>query len=287
VFIVTIISIVILGCSADNADSNTNNTEDKETITLGATPWSSTQFPTEVAKIMLEDIGYNVEIKEAELGALFASLAEDDLDIYMDYWEPQFEEYFDRYSDTIEKVSTSYDDAERGFAVPTYMEDIEDIGDLKGREDEFDNEVLGIEESDPAMAEVPKLIETYDLDMEMLNSTESAMLTAAEDKIEKEEPVVIIGWKPHSMFEMLDIKLLTNEEAPDIYNPSTVYTIANQNLEKDNSEAYNFLKNWSMDIEDVEEMITRIEEEDADPENLAEEWIEENPDKVEKFQDID
>lgn len=286
-FIVTIISIVILGCSADNADSNTNNTEDKETITLGATPWSSTQFPTEVAKIMLEDIGYNVEIKEAELGALFASLAEDDLDIYMDYWEPQFEEYFDRYSDTIEKVSTSYDDAERGFAVPTYMEDIEDIGDLKGREDEFDNEVLGIEESDPAMAEVPKLIETYDLDMEMLNSTESAMLTAAEDKIEKEEPVVIIGWKPHSMFEMLDIKLLTNEEAPDIYNPSTVYTIANQNLEKDNSEAYNFLKNWSMDIEDVEEMITRIEEEDADPENLAEEWIEENPDKVEKFQDID
>lgn len=286
-FIVTIISIVILGCSADNADSNTDNTEDKETITLGATPWSSTQFPTEVAKVMLEDIGYNVEIKEAELGALFASLADDDLDIYMDYWEPQFEEYFDRYSDTIEKVSTSYDNAERGFAVPTYMEDIEDIGDLKGREDEFDNEVLGIEESDPAMAEVPKLIETYDLDMEMLNSTESAMLTAAEDKIEKEEPVVIIGWKPHSMFEMLDIKLLTNEEASDIYNPSTVYTIANQNLEKDNPEAYSFLKNWSMDIEDVEEMITRIEEEDADPENLAEEWIEENPDKVEKFQDID
>lgn len=286
-FIVTIISIVILGCSADNADSNTDNTEDKETITLGATPWSSTQFPTEVAKVMLEDIGYNVEIKEAELGALFASLADDDLDIYMDYWEPQFEEYFDRYSDTIEKVSASYDNAERGFAVPTYMEDIEDIGDLKGREDEFDNEVLGIEESDPAMAEVPKLIETYDLDMEMLNSTESAMLTAAEDKIEKEEPVVIIGWKPHSMFEMLDIKLLTNEEASDIYNPSTVYTIANQNLEKDNPEAYSFLKNWSMDIEDVEEMITRIEEEDADPENLAEEWIEENPDKVEKFQDID
>src|SRR5699024_12090319 len=104
-------------------------------------------------------MGYDVEIVEAELGVLFASISKNDLEMYVNYWEPQFKEYLDKYSDDIEKVSVSYEGAERGFAVPKYMEDIEDIGDLKGREEEFDNEFLAIEESDPAMEEVPKLID--------------------------------------------------------------------------------------------------------------------------------
>src|SRR5699024_4947241 len=280
--IVLFSAFIVTSCS-NNSESNEN--EDKETVRIGATAWTSTTFPSEVAKSVLEDMGYDVEIVEAELGALFASLSEDDLDMYVDYWEPQFKEYLDKYSNDIEKVSVSYEGAERGFAVPKYMEDIEDSGDLKSREEEFDNEFLAIEESDPAMEEVPKLIDIYDLDLDVINATESAMMSAAEDKIENEEPVVLIGWRPHNMFDMLDIKLLSNEEAPDIYNPSTVYTIANKKLEENDSTIYKFLENWSMSLDDVEEMITRVEEDDEDPADLAAEWIEDNPDTVEKMKD--
>jgi len=111
------------------------------------------------------------------------------------------------------------------------------------------------------------------------------MLTAAEDKMEKKEPVVFFGWRPHSMFEMYDVKLLTNEAEPDLNTPSTVYTVANKKLEENDEDIYKFLKNWDMSLEEVEEMIIRVENEEEDPADLAEEWIEENPDRVEAMKE--
>lgn len=276
-------SIFIYGCSNDNTSQA--DEEDKDKIKIGATPWTSTEFPSEVAKSILEDMGYEVEIKEGELGVIFSALAEDDVDMFLDYWDPQFEEYLDKYSDSVEKVSTSYDGADRGLVVPEYMEGINDVEDLKGIEDEVDNEILAIEESDPAIEAIPELIESYDLDLEMINATEPAMLTAAEDKMEKKEPVVFFGWRPHSMFEMYDVKLLTNEAEPDLNTPSTVYTVANKKLEENDTDIYKFLKNWDMSLEEVEEMIIRVENDEEDPADLAEEWIEENPDRVEAMKE--
>lgn len=278
-----LISILIFGCSNDNTSQADEEDEDK--IKIGATPWTSTEFPSEVAKSILEDMGYEVEIKEGELGVIFSALAEDDVDMFLDYWDPQFEEYLDKYSDSVEKVSTSYEGADRGLVVPEYMEGVNDVEDLKGIEDEVDNEILAIEESDPAIEAIPELIESYDLDLEMINSTEPAMLTAAEDKMEKKEPVVFFGWRPHSMFEMYDVKLLTNEAEPDLNTPSTVYTVANKKLEENDEDIYKFLKNWDMSLEEVEEMIIRVENDEEDPADLAEEWIEENPDRVEAMKE--
>lgn len=278
--VLILVCMLINGCSNEDT-SEAEGENDQSKITIGATPWTSTEFPSEVAKLILEDMGYEVEIKDGELGVIFSALAEDDIDMFLDYWDPQFEEYLDKYADSVEKVSISYEGADRGLVVPTYMEDVNDVEDLKGIEDTVDNEILAIEESDPAIEAIPKLIESYDLDLEMLNSTEPAMLTAAEDKMEKKEPVVFFGWRPHSMFEMYDVKLLTNEAEPDLNTPSTVYTVANKNLEKNDPEIYNFLKNWDMTLEEVEEMIIRVENDGENPADLAEEWVEENPDRVE------
>src|SRR5699024_6418798 len=203
--VLILVCMLINGCSNEDT-SEAEGENDQSKITIGATPWTSTEFPSEVAKLILEDMGYEVEIKDGELGVIFSALAEDDIDMFLDYWDPQFEEYLDKYADSVEKVSTSYEGADRGLVVPTYMEDVNDVEDLKGIEDTVDNEILAIEESDPAIEAIPKLIESYDLDLEMLNSTEPAMLTAAEDKMEKKEPVVFFGWRPHSMFEMYDVK---------------------------------------------------------------------------------
>ena len=81
---------------------------------------------------------------DADVGAVYAGLSRGDIDIFMDSWLPGQKQYFEKYSDSIEKVAVSYDDAASGFTVPDYMEDINDVGDLKGKEDMFDNELLSI-----------------------------------------------------------------------------------------------------------------------------------------------
>ncbi|WP_373893763.1 glycine betaine ABC transporter substrate-binding protein [Virgibacillus sp. CBA3643] len=283
ILITILLSAVIYGCSssseAENAD---NNTEDKPTLTLGQTNWTSTIVPTQIVKQILEDMGYNVEVQDAELGAVYTGLSTADVDIFMDSWSPQQDQYMEEYSDSIERISASYEDAGAGMVVPEYMEDINDVGDLKGREDIVNNEILAISEADPAMEDLQDIIDAYDLDMEMVNSSEGAMLAAAEAKIEEQEPVVLYGWEPHSMFQQLDLKILTNEKVPEIYGDTSIHVTVQNGLQEKAPEAYNFLSNWSISIDDMTEMITKIDD-GQNSEDVAQTWIENNQDEIDNM----
>ncbi|QKY70231.1 glycine betaine ABC transporter substrate-binding protein [Lentibacillus sp. CBA3610] len=293
ILITLLLSIVMYGCtsngnsedagSSSGASNETgNNNEEKPTLTFGKTPWTSTIPPTEIAKKVLENMGYKVEEKQAELGVVFTGLSEGDVNIFMDYWEPQHEHYLEEYSSSVEVVSTSYENADWGIAVPEYMEDVNDVGDLKGKEDTVNNEVLAIPESDPAVQDIPKAIDAYDLYMEMVNSSEAAMLAAAQEKIDEQEPVALFGWRPHTMFNMLDIKLLTHEEAPELFPSSTVKVVAHEGLKEKAPEAYEFLSNWSIPIDDLEDMLVKIDN-GENPEDVAQTWIDNNQDKIDKM----
>jgi glycine betaine/proline transport system substrate-binding protein len=292
VLLVTILlSIVMYGCAsngdsgeADESNSASNDTGNNETLILGKTPWTSTVPPTEIAAIILEDMGYEVEQEEADVGVVFAALGSGDIDIFMDYWVANHNLLFEEFSDSLEILSTSYENAEWGLAVPEYMEDVNDVGDLKGKEDTVDNEVIGIEAGEPAQEDVPIVLEEYDLDMELVNSSEAAMLAAARVSLENEEPFVVFAWRPHSMFNHMDIKLLTNEEATDYFIASDVAVVANDDLKERAPEAYEFLSNWSMPIDDIEEMIADIED-GEDPKEVAQAWIDNNQDKIDEMLD--
>src|SRR5699024_6221349 len=192
--------------------------------------------PTKRAKKILEDMGYEVEETEAETGAIYTGLSTGDIDVFMDSWFPNQKQYVEEYSDDIEDVAVSYDDADSGMVVPEYMDDIEDVGDLKGKEDLIDNEMYGIDAGDPAMENMEEVIEAYDLDLELITSSEASMLSAAEDKMENEEPVVFYGWRQHSMFLDLDLMLKSNY----IYRKLNTYAETSMRIatedKKDNEE---------------------------------------------------
>lgn len=290
-FIAILLSIIMYGCAsdgdsgeADNNGSSSNETSNGETLVLGKTPWTSTVPPTEIAAIILEDMGYEVEQEEADVGVVFAALASEDIDIFMDYWVANHNLLFEEFSDSIDILSTSYENAEWGLAVPEYMEDVNDVGDLKGKEETVENQVIGIEAGEPAQEDVPKVLEEYGLDMELVNSSEAAMIAQTKVKLDNEEPVVLFAWRPHSMFNQMDIKLLTNEKATDYFIASDVAVVANENLKERAPDAHDFLRNWSIPIDDVEEMIADIED-GEDPKEVAQAWIDNNKDKVDEMLD--
>lgn len=287
VFLITILlSIVMIGCSssdgAEGADESNDDSNNKETLVLGKTPWTSTVPPTEIAAIILEDMGYEVEQEEADVGVVFAALGSGDIDIFMDYWVANHNELFDEFSDSIDVLSTSYEDAEWGLAVPEYMEDVNDVDDLRGKEETVGNEVIGIEAGEPAQEDVPKVLEEYGLDMELVNSSEAAMIAQTKVSLDKEEPIVLFAWRPHSMFNQMDIKLLTNEKATDYFIASDVSVVANEGLKEEAPDAYEFLSNWSIPIDDIEEMIAEIEDGEG-PEEVAQTWIDNNQDKIDEM----
>ncbi|WP_026571956.1 MULTISPECIES: glycine betaine ABC transporter substrate-binding protein [Sediminibacillus] len=272
---------VIAGCSSDDKSEGSGEkaSESKDqTITFGVTPWTSTVPPTEIASLILEDMGYTVEQTDADVGSVFMGLSRGDIDVFMDSWFPMHKVHLDKFSDSVEDTAVSYPEAETGWVVPEYMEDINSMEDLKGKEDLFDNKMYGIEEGASATKESKEMIEEYGLDIEHVASSEGGMLAQAQRLMSQEEPVIFFGWRPHTMFNKFDIKVLKNDKG--FFETSSVHVVTNKDLKENAPEAYEFLSNWNISIDDVEEMIVKIEEEDQDPKEVAREWIENNQDKV-------
>lgn len=287
VLIGMLLTIFMVACSSNDNEESENNQEAKE-LTLGVTNWTSTVPPTKIVGKILEDMGYEVNEEEADPGVVYTSMSEDDgVDIFMDSWHPAQKQYMERYSDSIESISVSYEDADSGMVVPDYMEDIKDVSDLKGKESLVNNEMIAIEEGDPAMEEMEEMIEFYDLDIDLINSSEAAMLGTAESEIEAEEPILFYGWRPHSMFDTYDLKILENKEAAEeegLFDGSSIHVVANKKLEDKAPEACQFLSNWSISMEDMESMIAAIDDGD-DPDDVTEEWIENHQSEIEEMKE--
>lgn len=268
---------VVAACSSDKEDDNASSGTEQKTITFGVTPWTSTVPPTKIASLILQDMGYEVKETAADAGSVYMGLSRGDLDVFMDAWVPMHQTYLDKFEGKIESTAVSYPEADTGWTVPTYMEDVNSLEDLKGREGEFDNEFYGIEAGAGATIESDEIIEAYEFDFKQVSSSEGGMLAQAQRLMEQEKPVVFYGWRPHTMFNKFDLKVLTNEKG--FFETSSVQVITNSELKDNAPEAYEFLSNWNISLDEVEEMIVKIEE-GQEPEEVAQEWIDNNQDKV-------
>ncbi|MFD1928866.1 glycine betaine ABC transporter substrate-binding protein [Sporosarcina siberiensis] len=280
--LMAVLLVIMAACGSDDKETGTeSNKKEDTTITFGVTPWTSTVPPTKIAKLIIEDMGYTVEEVNADVGNVVIGLGRGDLDVFMDLWLPVHEVKIEKNKDNIEALSISYDNAALGIVVPTYMTDINSVSDLVGKEDMFNNELYGIEEGAGTTPTINELIDSYGLDMKQITSSEGGMLAQAKRFISDEKPVVFYGWRPHTMFNKYDLKMLEDEK--NHFEASTVTVFGNKELKEKAPEVHAFLSNWNISIDDMEELIEVLENDGTDPEELAREWIDNNQDKVNKM----
>jgi glycine betaine/proline transport system substrate-binding protein len=273
--------ILLVGCSSGASTSGENGEENSKNVTInfGVTPWTSTIPPTKVAKLLLEDMGYTVKETSADAGGVYTGLSKGDLDVFMDAWLPDMHaNYMEKYADSLDDTAVSYTDGELGWVIPTYVEGIESVEDLKGKEDLFGGKVYGIEEGAGMTVTSHKIIKELGLDLEYVASSEGGMLAQVQRLMAKEEPVLFLGWRPHPMFANYDLKVLPSPEG--YFDTSEVHVITNNELKDKAPEAYELLSSWSMNVSDIEKMIVEIEDNNRDAEEVAQEWIDNHPDEV-------
>ncbi len=118
-----------------------------ETVTIGLIPWDEAIVVTALWQDILEDHGFTVEVTDVDAGILFQGLADGDIDIFLDTWLPvTHQDYWEEHGDDLERLGKWYEgSALLTIAVPSYMEDVNSIADLKGRADEFGGQIIGIE----------------------------------------------------------------------------------------------------------------------------------------------
>jgi len=286
VLLLSILLLVFLAACGDSEEENESTAEedtDEETIVMGQINWAENIAVSNMWKVILEDKGYELELKPLDMGTIMAALETGDLDIGIEVWLPvQDANYLEEYSDTVDFAEQSwYETAQVGLVVPEYMEDINSIEDLNENKDLFEGIITGFDPGAGTMEVTEDLIEEYDLDYELLPSSEPAMLTEVREAIKNEEPIVVPLWSPHSIFAELDLKFL--EDPKETYGGvEEIYFATRDGFSEDHEEVNGWLNNWLMDDDTIGELMSYVEAEE-DPYDGAKKWVDENEDLVNEW----
>jgi len=107
------------------------NKVDGDKLKLVYVAWDSTIASTNVMKLVLEDLGYNVSISQVEAGPMWTAVADGSADALLAGWLPvTHQTYAEKFEGKYEDIGVSMENVKIGLTVPAYM-DIDSIEDLK------------------------------------------------------------------------------------------------------------------------------------------------------------
>lgn len=157
-------------CVACNPDSG------KKKISIAYANWLEGIAMSHLAKVVLEEKGYEVELLNADVAPVFASVSRKKADVFMDAWLPvTMKDYIDQYGDQIEFIGEVYDSARVGLVVPQYVT-IDSIGELAAYKGQFSSEIVGIDAGAGIMKTTDKAIGDYGLVLMVINYSPRAAL---------------------------------------------------------------------------------------------------------------
>lgn len=284
--ILSSIAVVLLltACNGDQEESQNNeDAQEQKTISIGLDPYGYATVPAYLSKEILEQEGYEVKIQEGQVGILYEALSKQEIDAFIDVWYPNLHSsYLAKYEDDFEIAGTLYSDMPIGIAVPTYMEDVNSITDLKKYKEKFNEEIYAIDPGSGMALTTEKMVDVYDMkNFEIKNSSTAAMLAQAESKIDDKEGIAFNAWRPHPMFVRMDIKFL--DDPKNVWKLDDVKIGVTPDLKEQSPTAYTLFTNMKLTLEQVEKWLVAMETEEKTPEELAETWVKEHPDKVNKW----
>ncbi|MGP6176248.1 glycine betaine ABC transporter substrate-binding protein [Microbacterium sp. A196] len=277
-------ALALSACSG--AGSGSDGSEDTS-VTIATVAGYDGTGANYVWKQLLEDQGYAVDIIELDLAQSFLAVANGDADLFFLGWLPKtHSSYFEEHRDDYEILGEWNDPAILTLAVPTYLEDVNSIEDLKGRADEFDGTIVGIEAGTGVNRIVMEdVIPDYALDGYTLSeSSTAAMLATVEDATSKKEPIVFTAWTPHWMFARYPVKALEDPEG-SFGDPDSYTVLSSKTFASGHDEVSAWMNEFYLDPDQFAELdlaITEVES-DAEKEKVAATWIEEHQDLVDSW----
>lgn len=294
-----------------------------ESVKIGVPSWTGAQAIAHVLGAVVENrIGGEVEYVPGNNATIFQAMdqGKGDIDVHPDVWLPNQESFTKQYVDGAGTVTLSSNPYEgnQGFCVSKNFAEannITDIADL-GRPD-----VAALMDSDGngkgemwigapgwASANVNEVkVRDYGLldFIEPIRAEESVKTARIKDSIAKGEGYAFYCYEPHAVWYMFDVVMLTEptydpakyimvqpSDDADWYEKSKVATkddlkkvqIAWSNSLPERSPAIaEFFQRFSLSADDVSNFAYEISGKGRDPAEVAKEWMEANPDRVDAW----
>ncbi|MGQ1889350.1 glycine betaine ABC transporter substrate-binding protein [Thermophagus sp. OGC60D27] len=269
------LAVLIVAISSCHSSQKKTGEASKEITLAYVDGWAEGVAMTYLTKSILETEGYSVNLKRAAVDLVFASLANGDIDVFMDAWLPvTHKEKVAKFGDKLESLGTNIDQARIGLVVPTYVT-ISSIEELNSVADRFDRKIIGIEKGAGITAKTDLAIEEYNLNLEQMNSSGIAMLTELSKAIKNKEWIVVTGWAPHWKFGRFELKFL--DDPRKVYGETEhVETYARKGFKEDDPFAANYFSNFHLTDAQIADLLAKMEDGADNKDAAAKAWIEQN-----------
>jgi glycine betaine/proline transport system substrate-binding protein len=260
--------------------------EDCKAVRFSDVGWTDITATTGAASVVLEGLGYEPEVEILSVPVTYASMKNQDIDVFLGNWMPTMEGDVRPYLNdgSVESIGANLEGAKYTLAVPTYLADqgLKDFADIAKFSDQLDGQIYGIEPGNDGNRLILKMIEdnAFGLkDFELVESSEQGMLAQVERATQGEDPIVFLGWEPHPMNTNIDMTYLSGGD--NVFGPSTVYTNVRAGLLEECPNLGLLLKNLKFTSEMETQIMVVIAEEGEDPEEAASAWLQEHPEVIE------
>lgn len=259
------------------------------TVRFSDVGWTDVTSTTALVAQLLRRIGYTPSITVLSVPVTFASLKNNDIDVFLGNWMPA--QTADRApydaDGSIVVVGPNLFGAKYTLAVPTYTYQLglKDFSDIHRFAEPLKHSIYGIEPGNDGNRLVLKMLKDNQFglgDFKLIESSEQGMLAQVERAYRSKEPIVFLAWEPHPMNMRFDIKYLTGGDAVfgANFGGATVYTDTRKGYLGECPNVGRLVANLKFTLRGESEMMAAILDRHEQPAAAADAWLKTHPDVV-------
>jgi glycine betaine/proline transport system substrate-binding protein len=248
-----------------------------KTIKMGFDNWNDTEAINAVAKVVLEEkLGYKVDIQPYDQGVIYAALSKGTMDVASIGYLPEIHKHhWAKFGQDIVKIGPLHQGALVGIAVPDYVTGVTSVEDLNKFRDRFEGKIYGAAPESGASRLIGEAIKAYNLNFELVTSSEPAELAEIERKTSRNEWIAFSATAPHWMWAKWKIRKLSDPKKV-FGEPDGVYHLVRKGFDKDYPTAYAFYERFKMSPEQQATVMLLVKD-GIKPEAAAKKLMETNP----------
>ncbi len=286
--------------------------EECGTVTINENAWAGSTANVYIAKAVLEeDLGCEVEITKIAEIPVFQAMADGKVDAVLEDWQhvDEYEQYIEKQKSVVMGGPLGVE-GHIGWFIPQYLMDehpeFKTWEGLKGNEELFQTPESGDQGmflgGDPSYVQKDKeLIEALDLNFKHVTAgAEPAQVARWSQLYKQEEPVIFYWYTPQFLnqeYDLAEVKLPPRfpgckddakaggdpEQYKCEYDITVITKLFSKEFAESGSPAYDVLKAMKLTNDDQEAVAKAIAGDKEDPDQAAQDWVEENRDKVDAW----
>ena len=254
--------------------------------------WTDITATTAAASTIVEALGYQPKTDVLALPVTFASLKNNDVDVFLGNWMPTMEADLAPYKadGSIAVVRANLEGAKYTLAVPTTLYDagLKTFADLAKFHDQLDGKIYGIEPGNDGNRLILGMIEKNQFDLgkfELVESSEQGMLSQVSRLTRTDKPIVFLGWEPHPMNANFKISYLSGGD--DVFGPNyggaTIYTLTRKDFATDCPNLGKLFANMVFSLPMENEIMGAILNDSKEAGAAAKTWLAAHPEAYEPW----